>query len=162
MRRETADLLGSGLLLAALLTATFATLAPPAAASVAPSSARTSAQMTAATVASTTVIGSTVASAAGALDRGRSLFYVKGCVSCHAKIGERAPTAAVGPDLSGLASRAAERRPGMSAEAYVRESIKSPSAFIVPPYGSATFGMPDLGLSDDEIDALSAFLLGTP
>ena len=159
MRRETADLLGSGLLLAALLTATLATLAPR---SVASSSAST----TAAEVVSPSAVGSTTAAtvvyAGTALDRGRSLFYVKGCVSCHAKQGERAPTAAVGPDLTGLASRATERRPGMSAEAYVRESIKTPSAFVVPGYQGDTFGMPDLGLSDDEIAAVSAFLLGTP
>jgi mono/diheme cytochrome c family protein len=140
MRRETTDLIGSGLLLAALVTATFATLAPTTSgASVAAS----------ATVSSPTV------------ERGKSLFYAKGCVSCHVKAAAPGNSASVGPDLTGLAARAGERKPGMSAQAYVRESLKTPSAFVVPGYGNLAFGMPDLGLGDAEIDALSAFLLGT-
>ncbi len=135
MRRETADLIGSGLLLAALLLALVATLAPSAGAGVA-----------------------TVASS-GPFDRGLALFYAKGCVSCHSKAG--VSSAQVGPDLTGLAARAASRKPGTSAEAYVRESIRTPSAFIVPGYEGGS-GMPDLHLADDEIDALTAFLLGTP
>lgn len=145
MRRETADLIGSGLLLASLVVGTFATLALSAGASVASRS-----PAAAGAVAFTEV------------ERGRALFSAKGCVSCHAKAGEPHPIAAVGPDLTDLAPRAGSRKPGMSAEAYVHESIKAPSAFIVPGYGSATFGMPDLGLSDDEIASLAAFLLSTP
>jgi cytochrome c oxidase subunit 2 len=141
MRRETTDLIGSGLLLAALVTATFATLAPT------PTSGASVASMP------------TIASAPAGLERGKALFFVKGCVSCHTKVAAGS-SANVGPDLTGLATRAADRKPGMSAADYVRESLKVPSAFIVSGYSSFV-GMPDLGLSDDEIAALSAFLLGT-
>jgi cytochrome c2 len=142
MRRETTDLIGSGLLLAALVIATFATLAP------APTSGASVASVSA-TVSSPTI------------ERGKTLFYAKGCVSCHTKAAATGSSASVGPSLTGLAARAADRKPGMSAEAYVRESLRTPSAFIVPGYGNLAFGMPDLGLRDDEIAALSAFLLGT-
>ncbi len=145
MRRESADVLGSGLLLAALVTATVAALAPPQGASAAPAPAAHEAVMV----------------SSSSVDRGRTLFYAKGCIGCHKKAGERAG-ASVGPDLTGIVDRAGQRKPGMSADAYVRESIKTPSAFIVPGFGSATFGMPDLGLSDDEIDALTGLLLSTP
>lgn len=144
MRRETADVLGSGLLLAALVTATVAALAPQQGASAASPVARDA-----------------VAASSSQVERGRTLFYAKGCVGCHKKAGEQAG-ASVGPDLTGLAARAGERKPGMSADAYVRESIKTPGAFVAPGFGSATFAMPDLGLSDGEIDAVTAFLLGTP
>lgn len=146
MRRETTDLIGSGLLLAALVTATFAELAPPAGASSAPAPQA----------------AKTIAMASGTIERGHTLFFAKGCVACHRKNGEAGAIGSIGPDLTGLRDRAADRRPGMSAEAYVRESIRTPSAFVAPGYGGSTFGMPDLGLSDAEIDAVTAFLLGTP
>lgn len=138
MRRETTDLIGSGLLLAALVTGTFATLAPQAGASVAPPGA--------------------VSSSSASIERGRSLFYAKGCVGCHMKQGESGRMS-VGPDLTGLAQRADLREPGMSAQPYVRESIRTPTAFVVPGFQPV---MPDFGLTDDEIATLTAFLLGTP
>ncbi len=143
MRREVADVVGSGLLLAALVAATVgvATGGPAAA--------------------TETSLDTMVAPQLDAtrIERGRSLFYTKGCASCHFKEGR--PIADVGPDLRGLSARAASRRPGLGAEAYVRESIGTPSAFIAPGIGGNA-SMPDLGLRDDEIDALVAFLLGTP
>lgn len=145
MRRETLDLIGSGLLLAALVTATFAVLAPTPGASTALSSAPS-----AVTVAST------------AHERGLGLFYAKGCATCHAKAGvERQAAFDVGPDLTGLAERAGTRRPGLTAEAYVREALRTPTAFIVPGFEQRS-AMPDLGLSDAEIDAMTAFLLDQP
>jgi mono/diheme cytochrome c family protein len=141
MRRETTDLIGSGLLLAALVTATFATLAPTS---------------SGASVASAAAVSTSSAD----IERGKSLFYAKGCVTCHRKNAISGAIGEVGPNLTGLAQRAADRKPGMSAQAYVRESLESPSAYVVPGFGG-TIGMPDLGLNDDEIAALSAFLLGT-
>ena len=141
MRRETTDLIGSGLLLAGLVVATIGALAPSSGAGASASSAVSVA-------------------AQGGSDRGRALFFVKGCVSCHSKQGV-STTAQVGPDLTGLAARAAGRKPGLDAKAYVHESIKTPSAFIVPGYEGG-LGMPDLGLGEDEIGALTDFLLGTP
>lgn len=140
MRFRSRDVLGFGLLLAGLATAGSALVTSGDAGNGAAAPA---------------------ARAVGApdLQRGRSLFFTKGCVSCHGK--EQRPVAEVGPDLRGLASRAASRKPGMSAEAYVRESIRTPSAFIVPGY-EGSVKMPDLHLTDDEIDAVVRYLLETP
>lgn len=144
MRRETADLVGSGLLLAALLLALVAALAPTGGAGAA----------TAASV-------PTAADASDPVARGRMLFHAKGCIACHSKLDEPEANGNVGPDLTGLFARADARRPGMSAQDYIRESIRTPSAFVVPGYEGGTFGMPDLGLADDEIDALIAYFIAT-
>ncbi len=78
------------------------------------------------------------------------------CATCHALAPD---TVIVGPSLAGIASRAADRVPGQSAEAYLRDSIINPGHFIVP-------GFPDvmqrnLGekLSADQINDIITFLL---
>ena len=66
------------------------------------------------------------------------------------------------PSLADAPAWAGERRQGMTAEEYLRESIASPGAFISPafrPGGGPTTGMPQLRLAADEIDALVEFLL---
>lgn len=89
---------------------------------------------------------------------GRVLFQAKGCSGCHSLAG--VSTSPVGPDLSNLALRAGNRRPGYSSEDYARESIREPQAFIVTGYGGVQ--MPTLPVTDDELEALVAFLLGRP
>jgi mono/diheme cytochrome c family protein len=128
------DLIGSGLLLLALATATIATLAPASGASVASSSPPPD----------------------PTVERGQMLFFAKGCVGCHRIFSVNPTGPLIGPELTSLEVAAATRRPGMSAEEYVRESIRTPGAFIA---ANATTTMPDLGLSDAEIEALTAFLL---
>jgi cytochrome c551/c552 len=89
-------------------------------------------------------------------DRGAVLFAVKGCIGCHMHSAFPSARMQVGPDLSALAARAGSRVAGLDASAYVRQSLREPGA-----YGA--FGgyvaMPDLRLSDDEIESLTAFLL---
>lgn len=77
------------------------------------------------------------------------------------------------PDLAAAALWAGSRRPGTSAESYLTESIRQPTAFAAPGFESPTMpelgpsedailgspAMPDLGLSDDEIHAVVAYLL---
>ena len=81
-----------------------------------------------------------------------------GCAACHAI--EGISTGAVGPNLTHLGTDADTRKPGMSAEAYIEESIRAPEAFVAPG------GIPGImtaaltsGLSDDEVKALVDFLL---
>ena len=64
----------------------------------------------------------------------------------------------VGPDLTALADRAATRVAGLDARAYVRQSLRDPGAYRVAGY---TAVMPDLHLSDADIESLTAFLLST-
>ncbi len=96
--------------------------------------------------------------AASQVERGRAIFTSPnvGCFLCHA-IGGGA--ASRGPDLAGLAGRAATRKPGMGAEEYLRESIANPGAFIVPTY--APIMLADLAqrLSPEQMDDLIAYLL---
>ena len=95
-----------------------------------------------------------------ALD-GESLFTTKGCATCH-NGPDGVSMIGVGPSLADAPTWAGERVDGLSAEEYVEQSMRNPSAFISPVYrssGGPNEGMPLLQLSDDEIDALVDYLL---
>jgi mono/diheme cytochrome c family protein len=91
---------------------------------------------------------------------GSELFTVKGCASCHtgpntvARMGEF-------PPLDAVATWAGDRRPGIGAADYVAESIRTPSVFRSPAWhgGGPIEGMPDLGLTEAEIHAITEYLL---
>ena len=88
--------------------------------------------------------------------RGHQLYRSMGCANCHEPnlFGQR-----LGPPLDHIGTGAAARRPGLSAEEYIRQSILDPGAFVVPGYQDS---MPrDLGrdLSPTDLDALVAYLL---
>ncbi len=80
-----------------------------------------------------------------------------GCVTCHSLDPD---VTIVGPSLAGVATRAAEREPGKSAEEYLRESIVDPNAYVVEgfPEGVMPQNFGDV-LSEEEINDLVAFLL---
>ncbi len=63
------------------------------------------------------------------ISMGRTLLGSKGgCLLCH-KVTEQGNTR--GPDLRGVGARAASRKPGMSSEAYLVESLVNPGAYVV-------------------------------
>ncbi|MGH8870991.1 MAG: c-type cytochrome [Acidimicrobiia bacterium] len=95
-------------------------------------------------------------SAASEAVDGRTVLMTKGCTGCHSRDGV-SETAQIGPNLTGLADRAGARVEGLDAEAYVRQSVLDPQAFIVEGYGPQ---MPTLPLDTEELDALVEFLLG--
>ncbi len=80
--------------------------------------------------------------------RGEELFASNGCNACHSTGSVRL----VGPGLQGMLERAATRVDGLSAEAYIEQSIRDPSAFIVDDYSDLmikTFGdLPDQDIQD--------------
>jgi mono/diheme cytochrome c family protein len=83
---------------------------------------------------------------------GRQLFEAMGCAACHEGLDTGVP------DLADAASWAGERRDGYSAAEYLAESMRQPDAFRSP--AATTFSeMPTLGLTEEEIDALVAYLL---
>ncbi|GAB4534807.1 MAG: hypothetical protein Fur0018_24810 [Anaerolineales bacterium] len=94
---------------------------------------------------------------------GKRLFYENslgtnaGCRICHSL---EADVRLVGPSLAGVATRAASRVPGMSAEEYLRQSILDPGAYVVEGYPDGQM-VPNLGavLSDAQVDDLIAFLM---
>jgi cytochrome c551/c552 len=140
MLRSIAELAAYGTL-AALLTA--ASLSPQT--GNAASSAETRTGNTA------PVLAPSVTSGRGAL-----LFATKGCTGCHMHASFPNARMQVGPDLTAVADRAATRVPGLDARAYVRQSLREPGAYRVTGYNAL---MPDLSLTDEQIDSLTAFLL---
>lgn len=86
------------------------------------------------------------------------------CLGCHA-VGDRG-NAAVGPSLNGLAARIDTYGLGQSAEAYIYEALVDPSTYLPAacPTGQCADVMPSYAdrLSDDELNALVAFLLNLP
>ena len=88
---------------------------------------------------------------------GEEIYKTKGtCEICH-RIGQQGTRA---PDLAGVGARAGKRKPGMSAKAYIIESLINPTAYIVegyPPIMPAV-DKPPIGLNRSELWALTAFL----
>ena len=82
---------------------------------------------------------------------GESLFTTN-CSSCHSTGDETI----VGPGLAGIADRAGTRVAGQSADAYLRESIINPNAFIVDGYPAVMPGWEQLGT--ESIEALVTYL----
>ncbi len=88
---------------------------------------------------------------------GEQIFKEKGtCEICH-KIGQKGTRA---PDLAGVGAAAAKRKPGMSAKAYLVESLLDPGAFLVEGYPNIMpkVDRPPIGLNRSELWALAAFL----
>jgi ferredoxin len=94
---------------------------------------------------------------------GESLYYESsgstnaGCRICHSLVKDEI---IVGPSFYGIATRAATRVPGLSAEEYIRQSILDPNAYVVPgfPKGQMIQNLGEI-LSVDQIDDLIAFLM---
>ena len=77
------------------------------------------------------------------------------CLTCHTLDG----TELVGPSFQGVGERAGTRIDGLSAEEYLRQSIREPHAFLVPGYeATMPTNYPEL-LSDEDIENVIAFLL---
>lgn len=79
------------------------------------------------------------------------------CVACHMVSGD---VAVVGPNLAGIANRAAERVPDSSAAEYLRVSIIDPNSYIVEGYseGIMPLNYADT-LTEEQINDLVAYLL---
>jgi len=88
---------------------------------------------------------------------GEEIFHTKGtCEICH-RIGQKGTRA---PDLGGVGARAGKTKPGMSAKAYILESLLQPAAFVVPGYPPIMpeVDKPPIALNRSEVWALTAFL----
>lgn len=97
-----------------------------------------------------------------AVQRGKAVYFgPAGCLGCH---GEPGSGGVSGPDMAGIARRAAQQAPGLTAEQAIRQSILAPGASIAAGCRSAV--CPDLmprdygaRLSQADLDALIAYLL---
>jgi mono/diheme cytochrome c family protein len=96
---------------------------------------------------------------------GREIMEGKGlCLTCHT-IGKSG--ALRFPDLAGVGGRAKTRIPGMSDVDYLAQAMYEPGAYVVEgfPPGMPTINKPPIGLSDQEILCVIAYLQtlgGTP
>jgi len=91
-------------------------------------------------------------------ERGEAAFFNSAttCILCHAVAGQGGTR---GPDMSGIASRGADRVPGLSAEEYIRQSILQPRSFQVDGFDPI---MPEnlvTVVGEDKFEDLVAFLL---
>ena len=117
----------------------------------------TRAPISAANVAATATAKAGGQAAAGGSE-GAQLFASQGCVGCH-KVKDQGG-GAVGPDLSNIGSTAATRKPGTDAQAYLRESIVDPNAFVVQGFQPNVMpGTYRQTLTPEQLDALVNYLL---
>jgi mono/diheme cytochrome c family protein len=93
----------------------------------------------------------------GSVSNGRQVFLSRGCAACHTIQGVQGAAGTIGPNLTNVASATGERKPNMSAEDYLRESITEPDAYIVQ--GFRRGAMPKLPLNARQVDDLVAFLM---
>ncbi len=94
------------------------------------------------------------------------LFIRKGCGACHSIVDVEGAVGNIGPDLTNIATVAATRVSGQSAEDYIRESILDPNAFIVPDCPTGPCDIPTLmpldvrdTMGEDEYEELVQYLL---
>ena len=88
-------------------------------------------------------------------EAGQNLALLKGCASCHS-IDD---TTKIAPPWRGLYGSQVELNDGSfitADEAYLIESIKEPNAKIIMGYTRGA--MPPISLTDDEINALVAYI----
>jgi mono/diheme cytochrome c family protein len=96
---------------------------------------------------------------------GKEIMEGKGlCFTCHT-VGKKG--ALRFPDLEGIGARAGSRIEGLSDVDYIAQSMYEPEKFIVPGFnpGMPVINKPPIGLTDDEILAVIAYLQslgGTP
>jgi cytochrome c5 len=90
---------------------------------------------------------------------GDQIAHTKGlCTTCHT-IGSKEATHRF-PDLAGVAERAKTRVPGLDQLQYFAQTLCDPNAFIVPGFnpGMPTINKPPVGLTDEELHAVIAWL----
>lgn len=87
--------------------------------------------------------------------RGRQVFRKLDCGRCHFIDGQGGR---VGPELTHVGTIAATREDGVSAESYIRESILSPGAYVVPGYNDVMPRGLARNLPPSDLDALVAYL----
>ena len=108
----------------------------------------------------------------GLVARGRELYLnvpdnaapqALWCYQCHFIESVAGAAGLIGPEHSHLATVADTRKPGLSAEEYIRESIKNPALFVAEGVERSTPGLMTNAitekLTEDQIEALVAFLM---
>jgi len=87
--------------------------------------------------------------------KGQQVFNAK-CATCHALVPD---TIIIGPSLSGLATRAETRVKGLSANEYIQLSILRPGDYVVEGFNNVMITNFSKELTNEDMNALVAFLL---
>ena len=87
--------------------------------------------------------------------RGRQLYRKLDCGRCHFIDGDGGR---IGPELTHVGTVAGTRETGASAEEYIRESLESPGAYVVPGYNDVMPRGLVRNLSPSDLDALVQYL----
>jgi hypothetical protein len=146
MLRSIAELAAYGTL-AALLTA----------ASLAPQTGDTASSASTSSTATSNNAAALEPASPLTVERGTLLFATKGCIGCHMHAAFPNSRIQIGPNLTGLPLQAGMRVAGLDARSYVQQSLREPGAYRA--LSSYTGVMPDLKLTDADVEALTAFLL---
>lgn len=86
---------------------------------------------------------------------GQAVFNLR-CAQCHATVPD---TVVIGPSLNGIATRAATRVEGYSAEEYIERSILIPDFYVVEGFANTmptNFGKE---LTSEELSALVSYVM---
>ncbi|RMF77186.1 MAG: cytochrome c oxidase subunit II [Chloroflexi bacterium] len=78
------------------------------------------------------------------------------CAACHTQ-DDLGWNGRVGPPLNGIYDTAATRVEGLSAEEYIRQSIREPSAFVVEGFPPAMPPHTEAMVSEEQLDAIIAY-----
>ena len=92
------------------------------------------------------------------LTDGASIFVARGCGGCHVIEGLTGAVGVIGPEMTGIGSRAGTRVAGLSAEEYIRQSVEMPEAFVLDGYDNVMQPLRGM-MSDEEFDILVEYLL---
>jgi mono/diheme cytochrome c family protein len=87
--------------------------------------------------------------------RGEPLMATFACNTCHVAAAETH----IAPPFDGIAVRAAERRPPLTAAEYIYESITNPSAYIVEGFAASMPQDYRQRLTDQQLGDIIAYLL---
>jgi len=87
--------------------------------------------------------------------QGQRVFNTR-CATCHALVQD---TIIIGPSLYGVATRAKTRMEGLSAEEYITLSILRPGDYVVDGFDNIMVTNFAKELTNEEMNALVAFLL---
>jgi mono/diheme cytochrome c family protein len=87
--------------------------------------------------------------------QGEQVFNAR-CATCHALVPD---TIIIGPSLAGVATRAETRMKGLTADEYIQLSILRPGDYVVEGFNNVMITNFSKELTNEDMNALVAFLL---
>jgi cytochrome c5 len=87
--------------------------------------------------------------------RGRQVYRKLDCGRCHVIDGQGGR---LGPELEHIGTVAGQRQSGVTAHDYIRESVVTPGAYVVPGYNDVMPRGLARNLSETDLDALVRYL----